>query len=548
MRLLPFALWAMLALAGSRAAPGQTLSDSVRDRLRDRVAQEPAALRRLYEGRDSYPAWSGNEGLSPRASAVAALIHHAASEGLPPQEYAVPALRFQLDPDSLADLDVRLSRAVLAYAADLATGRVDPAAIDTDWSAAAGRSEATRAVAEGLDSWRLPSLLESLAPPYPAYGRLRLALAHYRNIAALGGWPAVPGGAVLIPGDTGAGVPALRTRLAVDGDLSPGAGTPGARYDSALEQAVRRFQTRHGLEADGHVGPSTLTALNVPVEARIRQIEVNLERWRWLPREPGDRYIMVNTAAAELQVVEAGRAALAMRVIVGRRDWPTPLVSARGAGLLFGPAWYVPRAIAVQEILPAVRRNPEYLARERIQVFPDSGGTVEVDPAAIDWSQVTDSTFAFQLRREPGATNPLGGVKLVAPNRFEVYIHDTPARALFRERVRTFSHGCVRVERAADLATYLLGNETRWPGDSVRAAMAQSRERWVPLPSSVLVLIAYWTAWADDDGTVQFRDDVYGWDTRLAEALARPRAERRRFPRPMPMKITAASSAGSRNP
>jgi len=542
MRLFPFALWALLALASSRAATGQTLSDSVRDRLRDRLAQEPAELRRLYEGRDSYPAWSGNEGLSPRASAVAALLHDAASEGLPPQDYAVPALRFQLDPDSLADLDVRLSRAVLAYAADLATGRVDPAAIDTDWSAAAGRSEATRAVAQGLDSGSLPSLLLSLAPPYPAYGRLRLALARYRNIAAQGGWPAVPGGAVLAPGDTGARVQALQTRLALDGDLRTDQGTPGARYDADLERAVRRFQARHGLEADGQVGPSTLAALNVPVEARIRQVGLNLERWRWLPREPGNRYIMVNTAAAELQVVDAGRAALSMRAIVGRRDWPTPLVSARGAGLLFGPAWHIPRTIAVQEILPAVRRDPQYLAREGIRVFRDSDGTVEVDPAAIDWSQVTDSTFAFQLRAEPGPTNPLGGMKLVAPNRFEVYIHDTPARALFRARVRTFSHGCVRAERAADLATYLLGNETRWPGDSVRAAMAQSRERWVPLPSSVLVVIAYWTAWADDDGTVQFRDDVYGWDARLAEALARPRAGRLRIPRPTPLKITAALS------
>ena len=206
--------------------------------------------------------------------------------------------------------------------------------------------------------------------------------------------------------------------------------------------------------------------------------------------------------------------------MVGRLDWPTPIVSSRITGLQFAPAWNIPRSIALQEILPVVRRDPGYLHRQRIRVFPDSAGGAEIDPATVDWSVVTDSTFAFHLRQDPGGANPLGGVRFFLPSRFDVFLHDTPARALFREPVRTASHGCVRVDRAVDLAAYLLDNPARWPRDSIRRAMKRPEGRWVALRRPIPVHLAYWTAWVDHDGTVQFRDDVYGWDGELESVLA----------------------------
>jgi murein L,D-transpeptidase YcbB/YkuD len=321
-------------------------------------------------------------------------------------------------------------------------------------------------------------------------------------------------------------VAVLRARLVSEADLAPGDDS-GDVYDAAAVQAVRRFQARHGLDPDGVLGAETLAALNVPVSKRIRQIELNLERWRWLPRSLGLRYVMVNSAAFTLEVVDSARQLMTMRAIVGRSDRPTPIVSGRITGVIFDPVWNVPRSIAVEEMLPLVRRNPRHLEQHAITVFEDSSrAALQVDPATIDWAAMTQESFNLQLRQAPGGDNPLGGVKVVFGSRFNVAIHDTPLRSLFRERVRTFSHGCIRVDRAADLVTYLLQDSVRWTGDSVRARMAITTEGAVTLPRSVPVHLSYWTALVDDDGTVQFRDDVYGWDARLADALAshRPRS------------------------
>jgi len=515
--------WILAALSVARpgvaAAQSPSLTDSTRERLGALVASETPALQSFYARRGLQPAWSGEAAPLPRAFELQQLVSEAGQDGLAPGDYSLPPLSPALDPDSRAAFDVALTRAALRYAADLANGRVDPAAVDSVWSAAPREIDVAAVLDTLLAADRLPALRTTLSPPHAGYARLCAALARYRAIAARGGWTPLPDGTVVTPADSGSAVVALRARLVAEGDLVGPADT-AARYDVDLSAAVRRFQRRHGLAPDGAVGPATLAELNVPVEDRIRAMELNLERWRWLPRALGERYVMVNSAALEVEVEQHDSVVLRMRAVVGRLDWPTPIVSSRITGLQFAPAWNIPHSIAVQEILPLVRRDTAYLRRHRIRVLSDSAGGVEIDPAAVDWARVTDSTFAFQLRQEPGGTNPLGGVKFFFPNRFSSFIHDTPFRAAFREPVRTASHGCVRVEKAVDLADYLLDNPARWPRDSIRRAMKRPEGRWVALRRPIPVHLGYWTAWVAQDGAVQFRDDFYGWDSALERALA----------------------------
>jgi len=474
----------------------------------------------FYEQRGGRLAWSDSAAVSPQTGALTRALARARDDALDTRDYPSAGLDSllarKLAPAELARLDSLLTRAFFQYAWDVSRGRVEPAAVDSLWRAAPQGIDLVRLLASALESGRVAGTLRALPPPQPGYVALRRALSRYRAIAAHGGWPAVPAGAALELGAVGPRVELLRRRLLAEGYGAP-ARDSAEQFDGALESAVRAFQEQHGVEVDGTVGPMTRRALNMSARARARQIAVNLERWRWLPRFLGQRYLVVNSAAFTLDVVDGGQRVLSMRAIVGRPDWPTPIVSSRVTELIFRPAWHVPRAIAARELLALVQRDPRYLAREGMRVLGDSaGGGKEVDPATIDWSAVTESTFTYRLVQEPGPTNPLGGVRFVFWTPFDVFIHDTPQRPLFTERFRAFSHGCVRVEGAADLATYLL---PEWSVDSIHAAMAVGRERRLRLGAAVPVHLVYWTAWSDEDGPVQFRDDPYGWDERLANAF-----------------------------
>lgn len=291
-------------------------------------------------------------------------------------------------------------------------------------------------------------------------------------------------------------------------------------FDSALEDAVRMFQLRHGLEADGVVGAGTLAALNVPINERVRQMELNLERWRWLPRNLGERYILVNIPSFELEVTEGEKVVLEMRVVVGKTYRRTPVFSSSMTHLVFSPYWHVPPSLAVQDVLPAAQKDLEYLAKKRIKVFRGWGAdTVEMDPSAIDWSRLSRSDFPFRFRQEPGPQNALGGVKFMFPNTFNVYLHDTPSRELFLRADRSFSSGCIRIEKPLRLAEYVLGGASGWDAERILAASLKGVEQTVRLPESIPVHLLYWTCWVDARGTVHFRNDVYGRDRLLDDAL-----------------------------
>ena len=307
-------------------------------------------------------------------------------------------------------------------------------------------------------------------------------------------------------------VNALAARLAATGDRPAAA---PAVFDEGLAEALRRFEARHGLPADGRLDPETLAALNVPVAERIREIELNLERWRWLPEELGRRHVIVNIPTYHLTAFEDGRPALEMRVVTGKPESPTPIFSDQMTTVVFSPYWNVPPDIAREEVLPAVLNDPSYLAANNLEILR---GTSVISPESADWDDPE-----VRVRQRPGPRNSLGHVKFMFPNQFDVYLHDTPADSLFARLARGYSHGCVRVEKPFELAQWVLRGDAKWTPETIRAAMDSGDERHVALAENVPVYIQYQTAWVDGQGAVQFREDIYGHDAAQRRVLpARP--------------------------
>jgi murein L,D-transpeptidase YcbB/YkuD len=319
----------------------------------------------------------------------------------------------------------------------------------------------------------------------------------------------------LKPGQKSPQVSALASRLAASGDYTGPIPEPRpqAVYSPPLQEAVKVFQRRHGLADDGIVGPSVVAAMNVSIDQRIDQVAMNLERWRWLPRDLGERYILVNIPEMRLDIYEGERIPLSMRVVVGKADTPTPIFNDRMTYLVFSPYWNVPPSIAEGETLPALMNDPGFLARNNMEVLDASGNVV--DPASID----LDDPTAYRFRQKPGTSNSLGLVKFMFPNQFNVYLHDTPADSLFERATRSFSHGCVRVEDPVALAQYVLRDQPDWTAERIRDAMHAGEEQSVKLKTAIPVYLGYWTARVSPDNTVQFRPDVYHVDRRLAAKL-----------------------------
>ena len=536
----------------------QPLPPQVRQVLRDAVLSHPELaslhdsqqtagawhnLQDFYGKRDYRPAWSTNVGPSRQAAALIAAIPTLAAEGLDTRRYSpdrLAALAQEVrnaksfdDPDSqrrLADLDVELTYTYLSLTEDLAAGSLQPEKLGVEWSVkrpAAGKESAEPSLEAALSAKTPGEMLKNLratTPRHAGYQRLTQALATYRAIAARGGWGTVPAGAPLKMGDGGPRVAALRARLAASNDLAAAPATPGSPavdiYNEAVAAAVAHFQRRHGLEPTGKVGDETLAELNVPVEARIRQIEVNQERWRWMPASLGDRYILVNVPDFRLDVVEDGQVPLSMRVVVGKAKSHTPIFSSRMAYLQLNPEWNLPDDIAANEIAPKLASDPGYLARHEMELIRGWGDKEEaVSPASVDLSKLGKGS-PYRLRQRSGTDNPLGQVKFVFPNPFDVYLHGTTSPHLFARSVRSFSHGCVRLEKPQDLAAYLLKDDPKWTPETIEDAIATGEHKTVSLPKPIPVYILYWTAWVDADGTVELRRDLYGHDATVAQALA----------------------------
>jgi murein L,D-transpeptidase YcbB/YkuD len=495
----------------------------------------------VYKDREYRPLWTS--GGRPRGGAreLAAIICDAEREGLRPADYGLADLKAVLErtygkeerptPSALAALDLELTARLLDYGADLLAGRLDPSAVDDGWYIRARRSSVDSALRMALHEGGPKDMLDQLRPRQKEYADLVEALGEYREVLEQGGWPAVPPGGRLKQGDEGQRVVALRTRLRLSHDLDAGAGGKPV-FDGRLAGAVARFQERHGIPVDSAVGPATLAALNVPVETRIRQIEINLERYRWLPAEFGRRYVLVNIPDYRLYAHDRGKERLEMRVIVGDEYGnATPVFADSMRYLVFRPYWEVPARILVEEVIPQVREDDTYLARHGLEVVPVKR-TPDWDPKSIDWSDVDTANLQFRVRQKAGQDNALGRVKFMFPNRFSVYLHDTPTHALFERSKRTLSHGCIRVEKPVELADYVLDGQQGWNTKRISEAMgpakadAGSREgaqgTTVRLEHPVPVYLVYLTAFVRN-GVLNFRDDPYGKDRPALARLGNPR-------------------------
>jgi L,D-transpeptidase YcbB len=465
----------------------------------------------FYEKRGFQPVWSNAAGLRPQAEELVQAIPALGADGLDIRRYQTQRLQalvnemketkgFDDDPQAqrrLVDLDVELTYTYLTLASHLATGRLQPEKLRVDWYTKPRNVDLDARLGQAVTAespGEIVKTLRSLNPPHPDYQRLTQALASYRAIAAKGGWGTVPPGSDLKTGGRDPRVTALRHRLSI-----PPAGTADV-FDDALAAAVSRFQKRHGLEVTGEVDEETLAELNVPVQDRITQIQVNMERWRWLPGTFGDRYILVNVPEFRLDLVEAGKTAFTMRVVVGKDQSRTPAFSDKMTYIELNPFWNIPDSIAKEEILPKVAANPGYLASHNMEAIPGSDN---------------------RLRQRPGADNPLGKLKFMFPNDFDIYLHDTPADHLFSRTERDFSHGCIRLEKPVELASYLLKGDPKWTPEALQAAIDSGEQKTITLERPLPVHILYWTAWVEPDGTVQFRKDIYGHDAQLEEALAK---------------------------
>jgi len=479
-------------------------------------------LEQFYAKNDHRLVWSDDAGkLGPSATTLLDALRRAGEHGLNPEDYALRRLdglasqlgKARLDSDALArlaDFDLLMTAAFFRYASDLSTGRVHPDEIRNDWHMKGPELAPLTRLDQALADDKLAALLATLPPPHPGYARLCVALKRLREIEAAGGWPLVPDGPKLERGARGPRVALLRQRLL-------GSAAAGDRFDGALAASVRSFQVEHGIDPDAKLGAITLNALNVPVERRVLQVELNLERWRWIPRLLGDPHVFVNIPGFDLALVRDGADVWHTRVVVGKAFTPTPVFSDRIVEIVVNPPWNVPESIAIGEYLPELLKDKKALRQHDLRLLQGSDDRVrEVDPSTVNWKALGEGKFPYRLRQDPGPNNALGRVKFQLTNEFNIYLHDTPARGLFGRSGRDLSHGCMRVENPIDLARQLLGDSSQ---DALREALDQMEERHLQVKPAVAIHIVYLTAWVDEAGALRFGPDVYDFDAPQGSAL-----------------------------
>lgn len=464
----------------------------------------PRAVAAFYAARNFRPVWTGSEKAQGSAARVLFVLGHASNEGLKNAAYTVSGHRTLGELASgraAAEYDIALTSALFRYAHDVSLGRVEPDSTYRYVSLPLRTFNVGQALSDAINHDRLDRFFSDLPPPHEQYQRLALALAHYRAIAAMGGWGRLS-------------IHPVRDKLATRlGFEDPELANIVHPSTEDVMRAVIRFQERHGLDADGKLGSETLRTLNVSASLRVKEIEANMERWRWLPRHFEDSYIAVNVAAQSVDFMRDGKSVLHTKAVVGRKTMPTPILRTNVDAVIANPFWNIPDDIAMRSVVPHLRHDADYLQTRHMALVDAPEGTV------IDWKKVKGKSLPYQIQELPGPDNALGQVMLDMPNQFYVYLHGTPNKSLFTRDDREISHGCVRVEKIEQLAMLALSDTKSDSNDVVNDAIGTGATQRLTLDEPLPVYLLYWTAEAEPDGTVRFFPDRYNRDKPLIAAL-----------------------------
>lgn len=485
-------------------------------------------LQRFYAQRDYQPVWTLADGHPTTTLDVAlTLIGQADEEGLANDDYHLESLRVLRDKVSdqiPLSLELGITQSLLALAHDLYSGRLIASQADPDWHIPQPQFDAAHFLQQALAAEKLQQAFAGLSPDIPQYRLLKELLGKFRTLATThSSWARVPEEATPIrPHTKNASIPLIRQRIQNAYHIFENpeyniAASDSEFYDDQLEKAVKVFQQQYGLNADGIIGKNTRRALNMTVNEHIQRLRISLERLRWLPKNLGSRYILVNIAGFNLIAFQEGVRVLSMRIVVGRDYRSTPSFSSKISHLILNPYWNVPTSIARKDLLPKQRNNPNYFASEGIRVFSDYKYQSELDPYSIDWYSVGGS-LPYVFRQDPGKRNALGTIKFMFPNPFSIYLHDTPSKYLFQKEIRTFSSGCIRLEKPLRLAEFVLGDA--FEQADIAQKIDSGKTQTVNLSERVPVYLLYLTVWSDGQDEVHFSSDVYGRDKR-ALAYAR---------------------------
>jgi murein L,D-transpeptidase YcbB/YkuD len=453
-------------------------------------------------------------------------IGRIADDGLNPEDYHLSqllVLKLQLDenkspdPSLLSDYDILLTDSLVRLCYHLQFGKVDPESLDPAWNMTRQiqNGNPVAAIEKRLRTGSLSEGLKNIRPKMPFYGKIKDVLIKYRKIQDAGGWATVPQGPALKQGMSDSRIPLLRSRLAITGEFK-GLVTDNEFFDEDLNEAVQQFQYKHRLEADGVVGKNTLAALNVPVRQKINQIRVNLERARWIFHKLPQDFIAVDIAGFQVYEVEGTDIIWTSRVQVGKPFRKTPVFKSKIKYIVFNPTWTVPPTILQKDILPKVKKNPDYLRKMKISVLDREGR--KIDPRSVNWSKYKKNV-PYIFRQEPGPHNALGRMKFIFPNKYFIYLHDTPSRSLFGRKDRAFSSGCIRVDKDIELAEILLNDPAKWNRQSIMDVLDTNKTRRVDLPIPKSVLLLYMTIWFDENDNYIFKNDIYDRDRPVLEGL-----------------------------
>jgi len=510
-------------------------------RFQGTIAQEKVLSRlniaQFYQLRAYQPAWVTDHGILPRARAMVDMIRKSEADGFVPEYFHFSTvslllktleqgqyLKLPIDPNRLVKLELLLTDAFLSLSYHYETGILAPKQGGIEWySRQTPSRDPIQILTEAIDTDRVAETLTETLPQTQEYKKLRLALVDYRKIALKGGWKPIPPGKTLTVGQRDWRVPLLRKRLIASHDLSETISPPDKKLmNEDLSEALKNFQARHGIKKTGSLNSTTLKALNVSTQKRIRQILMNLERLRWLPHNFGNRYIAVNIADFSLRAIQDNKTILEMPVIVGSLYKQTPIFTGMMNNVVLNPYWYVPKSIIIESILDKIKKDPNYLRTNQFKILRKTGskGWREVQPEEMNWDKIEDENLDLTLRRDPGPGNPLGQIKFIFSNAFSIYLHDTNEKDLFKKGTRTLSSGCIRLAKPFELFHFVMNSNPKtdppkWDKNRIKEILDKKEQINIPIQKPVPIHMLYQTAWVDENNSLQFREDVYGRDELL---------------------------------